>query len=171
MTGGARPDGERDAAIERIPVPVAQRIRGLIDDLKAIELLLSEVSFDDYKGALHSGDSIKLVRTAYPLERAFEIASNYLLELVGLALKELGIASVDGPTDVQRSADEKILTQRMADQLADIHRARNALQHDYPDLRASTIYPACQELAKITPAFLRAYVRWLRSVGYGKGAT
>ena len=158
--------GEDELA--RIPLAIAQRLRGLMDDLKVQELLLSEVSFDDYKSAIHGRDPIKLARTAYPLERAFEIASNYVVELVGLALKELDIAPVDGPADLQRSADEEIVSQRMADELADIHRARNGLQHDYPDLRASTIYPACEQLVKLTPAFLRAYVRWLRTAGYGR---
>jgi uncharacterized protein YutE (UPF0331/DUF86 family) len=164
----ARGSGADDGgALARIPVPIAQRLRGLMDDLKVLELLLSEVSFDEYKNALHSRDTIKLARTAYPLERAFEVASNYVVELVGLALKELKIVPVDGPTDYQRGADQEIVTQRMADQLMDIHRARNGLQHDYPDARASTVYPACAELVNVAPAFLRAYVRWLRDVGYG----
>src|SRR5207248_2233551 len=151
-----------------MPVPIAQRLRGLLDDLKVIQLLLDEVSVEDYKGALHSRDAIKLARTAYPLERAFEVASNYVVELAELALRELGIASSHGPGDLQAIADQNIITQRMADELADIHRARNGLQHDYPDLRASTIYPACEQLAKMMPAFLRAYSRWLRGLGYGR---
>jgi len=163
----ARGQGGDDALQPRLPVPIAQRVKGLIDDHKVIALLLSEVSFDDYRDALHSRDTIKLARTAYPLERAFEVASNYVVELAALALKELGLDPIDGPKDLDALAQENVIPQRTADELADIHRARNGLQHDYPDLRASTIYPACEQLAKITPAFLRAYSRWLGSRGYG----
>jgi uncharacterized protein YutE (UPF0331/DUF86 family) len=150
-----------------MPVAIAQRLRGLIDDLKVIQLLLDEVSFEDYKASLHSRDAIKLARAAYPLERAFEVASSYIVELAELALKEVGIAPSDGPTDLQAIAGENIIPRRMADELAGIHRARNGLQHDYPDLRASTIYPACEQLARLTPPFLRAYSRWLQRLGYG----
>jgi uncharacterized protein YutE (UPF0331/DUF86 family) len=157
----------QDALPPRIPVAIAQRLRGLIDDLKVIQLLLDEVSFDDYKDAVHSRDATKLARVAYPLERAFEVASNYVAELAELALEELGITPANGPRNLQAIADANIITQRLADELADIHRARSGLQHDYPDLRASTIYPACEQLAKRTPTFLRAYSRWLDSLGYG----
>ena len=153
-----------------VPVPIAQRLRGLIDDLKVIQLLLDEVSFEDYKASLRNRDTIKLARTAYPLERAFEVASNYVVELARLALREIGVAPSDGPTDLRGLADASIISRRMADQLVDIHRARNGLQHDYPDVRASTIYPACEQLAKLTPSFLRAYSQWLQSLGYGGGS-
>jgi uncharacterized protein YutE (UPF0331/DUF86 family) len=150
-----------------VPVPIAQRLRGLIDDLRVIQLLLDEVSFEDYKASLRSRDAIQLARVVYPLERAFEVGSNYVVELARLALKELGATSSDGPTDLRGLADANIISRRMADQLVDIHRAGNGLQHDYPDVRASTIYPACEQLARLTPSFLRAYSQWLRSLGYG----
>jgi uncharacterized protein YutE (UPF0331/DUF86 family) len=148
-------------------VPIAQRLRGLIDDLKVIQLLLDEVSFDDYKASLRSRDTIQLARIAYPLERAFEVASNYVVELAQLALKEIGVASSDGLTDLRGIADANIISRRMADQLVDVHRARNGLQHDYPDVRASTIYRACEQLARLMPSYLRAYSQWLQSLGYG----
>jgi uncharacterized protein YutE (UPF0331/DUF86 family) len=51
--------------------------------------------------------------------RAFEIISNYIVELAGLALKELGIAPIDGARDLDALADEGVITKRLAEQLAD----------------------------------------------------
>jgi hypothetical protein len=40
------------------------------------------------------------------------------------------------------------------------------LTHAYPDVRASAIYPACQELAKLVQPVARFYMRWLGDLGY-----
>lgn len=145
---------------------MAQRLSGLVAPLQALELLLSEVGIDDYRDGLHGKDPVILKDRVLPLERAFEILSNYIVELTGLALSELGIASVDGVRDLDALAEEGVISKRLAGELADIHRARNALQHDYPDMRASIIYPAGREVVKLVPLFARSYLRWLGSLGY-----
>lgn len=149
-----------------VPVPIAQRLRGFVPALQTLQLLLREVSYDDYENGLHSRDPVVLKETVLPLERAFEIVDNFIVELTGLALKELGIASTDGIRELEALAGEGLITKRLAEQLADIHRARNSLTHDYPDVRASIVYPACQEAAKLVLPFSRSYMRWLGEIGY-----
>jgi uncharacterized protein YutE (UPF0331/DUF86 family) len=153
-------------AAPKIPLPIAQRLSAIVPAYQTLQLILSEVSFEDYKDGLHSRDPVKLKDVVFPLERAFEVANNFVAELAALGLEELGRASMDGPGDLDALAAEGVIPARLAEQLADIHRTRNDVTHDYPDLRASVIYPACEELAKVLPAFLRAYVRWLRDLGY-----
>ena len=150
----------------RIPVPIAQRISGLVTDYRTLQLILAEVSDVDYREALASRDPERLKNVVYPLERAFEIANNYVVELVAFGLEELGQRPIDGPTDLQTFRDEGVLPQRLTDQLVRIHRARNDLTHDYPDVRAAAIYEACRAQIKAIPAFLRAYAKWLKSRGY-----
>jgi uncharacterized protein YutE (UPF0331/DUF86 family) len=154
------------ADARRIPVPIAQRISGLVTDYRTLQLILAEVSEVGYREALASRDPQRLKDVVYPLERAFEIANDYVVELVALGLEELGQTPIDGPTDLQAFRDEGVLPRRLTDQLARIHRARNDLTHDYPDVRAATIYEACRAQVKVIPAFLRAYAKWLKSRGY-----
>lgn len=145
---------------------MAQRLRGLVPALQTLQLLLEEISYDDYRSGLHGRDPVRLKDKVLPLERAFEIVSNYVVELTGLALGELAIAPVDGVRDLEALAGQGVITKRLADQLGEIHRARNGLTHDYPDVRASIVYPACQSAAKLVRPFARAYLRWLGTIGY-----
>lgn len=147
-------------------MPMAQRLRGFVPALQTLQLLLREVGYDDYKDGLSSRDPVVLKDKVLPLERVFEIISNYIVELTGLALEELGVSSVDGVRDLEALAEEGVITKRLAEQLGDVHRARNGLTHDYPDVRASIVYPACQEVAKLVQPFVRFYLRWLGEIGY-----
>lgn len=165
MARGSASEGERSSGTP-VPVPIAQRIGGIVPALKTLQLLLSEVSFEDYRDGLHSRDPLVLKDKVLPLERAFEIITNYLVELAALALEELGIAPVDGVRDLRALADEGIISKQLAEQLVDLHRARNGLQHQYPDARASIIYPACEQAAKVVAPFAQSYLRWLDNIGY-----
>lgn len=103
-------------------------------DYEALRLILAEVSAEDYRDCLKSADPQLLKDVAYPLERAFRIASEYTVELVALGLKELGLTPNKSRADLQIFADEGAISQRMSDQLAKIHRARNEAIHEYPDV-------------------------------------
>lgn len=165
MAQGASHD-DRGSPGARVPVPMSQRLSGLVPPRQALQLLLGEVSFDDYRDGLHRRDPVVLRDRVLPLERAFEIISNYIVELTSLALNELGVASIDGVRDLHALADEGVIGRRLAEELVDVHRARNGLQHDYPDVRASIVYPACQEVVELVMPFARSYFRWLGSRGY-----
>lgn len=168
MARGGGDSTEQGAAPAPMPLPIMQRIRGLIDDLHALELILGEVSLEEYRAGLHSHEPRVLKEIVYPLERAYEVASNYVVELTALGLKEIGTTPVDGPTDFRQLRAEGVITQRLCDQLSSIQRARNVLQHDYPDLRATTIYEAAELQLKSIPRFLKGYAGWMRSLGYGR---
>lgn len=134
---------------------------------RTLQLILEEVSAEDYRHSLGSRDPQLLKDVAYPLERAFQIASDYTVELVALGLEELGVTPNNSQADLQIFADEGVISQRLSDQLAAIHRARNESIHECPDVRAATIYEAGEEQVKVVPAFLEAYSKWLKSLGYG----
>ena len=148
-----------------IPKEIALRLRGVADNHHVLALLLENVSQEAYREGLRSRDAEVLTTRVYPLERAFEIASNYTRELVALGLKEARLPSVDGPSDFRALSDERIISKPLSEQLIQIHAARNALQHDYPDLRATTIYEAAQLQLTALPRFLKGYVKWLRDLG------
>ena len=168
MTG---PQGAGGAWVRRIPTPIAQRLSGIVTNYRTLQLTLDEVSPDRYREGLRSRDPRKLKSDVYPLERAFEVAANYVVELVRLGLRELGIATADGPTDLHAFRAAGAISQRLCDQLVQIHRARNDLAHDYPDLRASAIYEASELQIKVIPVFLREYTRWLRAQRFAAPTT
>jgi len=159
--------GRRRGSMTRIPVPIAQRISGLTTGYRTLQLILDDVTEAGYQDALRSRDPQRLKDIVYPLERAFEVASNYTIELVALGLEEVGLVPVDGPRDLRAFCDAGVISRRLRDQLARIHRARNELTHQYPDVLAATIYEAGHEQIRAIPAFLRAYATWLTSRGYG----
>lgn len=47
--------------------------------------------------------------------------------------------------------------------------ARNDLQHEYPDVRASGMHQAAEDLVAELPGYLADFVAWLRRLGFGSG--
>lgn len=103
----------------------------------------------------------------YPLERAFEIVDNYVVELAALGLAECGIESLDAPRNLARLRKEGAIGGMRCRNLARIHRVRNELAHEYPDVRAQAVYEAAQLLAGELPGFFRDYAAWMRRLGFG----
>jgi uncharacterized protein YutE (UPF0331/DUF86 family) len=153
---------------EPIPREIALRLRGVVDNHHVLELLLEKVTRDDYRAGLRSRDPEELTTRVYPLERAFEIASNYTRELVALGLTTARLPTGDGPSDFRALQRLGVVGKPLRDELIRIHTARNALQHDYPDLRAATVYDGAQLQLTALPRFLKAYVAWLRELGFGR---
>jgi len=146
------------------------RLSGILTDVKVLKLLFDEVSLDAYRDGLKGKDPIALIETVYPLERAFEVGSNYMVELIELGLGELGIASKDGPRDIGAFVSQKVISASMGEQLVAIHRARNMLTHDYPDLKASVVYDGATVCVNVLPRFVQRYITWLASIGYATPA-
>jgi predicted nucleotidyltransferase/uncharacterized protein YutE (UPF0331/DUF86 family) len=155
-----------DDQVAPIPAPMLVRLRGILTDIKVLKLLLDEVTLDEYREGLTSKDPVTLRQSIYPLERAFEVASNYTAELIRLGLDELGVSSIDGQRDIGAFVSERIISAKMGEELVTIHRGRNMLAHAYPDLKASVVYDGATACVKLLPRFVQDYIKWLDSIGY-----
>src|SRR3989442_15799259 len=98
----------------------------------------------------------------YPLERAFEILSNYVVELNELGLEEAGLTPGDRSANLRLLGRNKVLRSERGRRWRGILEARNELQHEDPDIRAAGVYHAAVELAGDFPAYVRDYVAWMR---------
>ena len=134
---------------------------------EALTHLLERTSEEQFVGAARTADPEALGGQVYPLERAFEILCNYVSELNELGLEEAGLSAGDRPTNLRLLEREKVLGSERTRRWRAILEARNELQHEYPDVRAAGVYQAAVDLADDFPAYIRAYVRWMRRLGFG----
>jgi uncharacterized protein YutE (UPF0331/DUF86 family) len=134
---------------------------------EALGYVLERTREGEFVRAARLVDPEELVRHVYPLERAFEILCNYVAELNELGLQEAGLTAGDRPTNLRLLEREQVIGPERARRWRGILEARNELQHEYPDIRAARIYPEVVELARDLPAYVRAYVAWMRQLGFG----
>jgi uncharacterized protein YutE (UPF0331/DUF86 family) len=136
---------------------------------QALTHLLERTSEEQFIGAARAADPEALGSQVYPLERAFEILCNYVSELNELGLEAAGLTSGDRPTNLRLLEREKVLGSERVRRWRAILGTRNELQHEYPDVRAAGVYQAAVDLSDDFPAYIRAYVRWMRRLGFGSG--
>lgn len=136
---------------------------------EALSYVLERTTREQFVEASRLTDPEQLSMQVYPLERAFEILSNYVAELNELGLDEAGLMPGDRPTNLRLLEREKVLGPDRTRRWRGILEARNELQHEYPDIRAAGIYQAVVDLAGDFPAYIRAYVGWMRRLGFGGG--
>lgn len=134
---------------------------------EALAYVLERTRENEFVRAVRLVDPEELTRHVYPLERAFEILCNYVAELNELGLAEAGLTAGDRPTNLRLLEREQVIGPERARRWRGILEARNELQHEYPDIRAARIYRAVVELATDLPAYIRAYVAWMRQLGFG----
>lgn len=152
-----------------LPRPIALRIADVHRHYAALALALEQTSKDQFVEAARLSEGRELLQHVYPLERAFEILCNYVAELNELGLAEAGITPVDRLTNLRLLDREGIISGQRAKRLRSVMGARNDLQHEYPDVRAAGTYQAAGDLLTELPGYLRAYVTWMRRLGFGKG--
>lgn len=149
-----------------LPLAMQQRLAALPTALRTLDLLLQEISLDEYRAGLGSKDERTLIEKVYPLERAFEVVSNYVVELARLALDELGVDPVDGVRDLEALATHGVIGKTLAAELVAVHRARNELTRAYPELGGKLLYEAATATAKHARAFAAGYFTWIKARGY-----
>lgn len=178
IIGAARSENERVQELawgvpvaleESLPRKIAVRLADVRRHYEALAHFLELTSKEQFIGAARTADPEALGGQVYPLERAFEILCNYVSELNELGLEEAGLTAGDRPTNLRLLGREKVLGSERTRRWRAILEARNELQHEYPDVRASGIYHAAIELADDFPAYIRAYVDWMRRLGFGSG--
>ena len=79
------------------------------------------------------------------------------------APESAGIEPERGPRDLRRLAKEGALGEARAERLVPILQERNALAHEYPDLRARKVYDAATLLERELGPFVRELTMWLVS--------
>jgi uncharacterized protein YutE (UPF0331/DUF86 family) len=153
-------DGPSRDDLMRLPVDVRARLRDIPRHMRALQSLLATTDEGRYSEAARSSDPDVLTRDVYPLERAFEIISNYVVELARSAIEFIGLEPQDAVLNLRRLAHEGASSRSRTEQLIDVHRMRNNLTHQYPDVRARMIFEAAEILERETGPFLRDFTPW-----------
>jgi uncharacterized protein YutE (UPF0331/DUF86 family) len=147
--------------LTRLPTEVRTRLRDIPRHLRALQSLLASTNEEPYAAAARSTDPDVLTRDVYPLERAFEILGNYVVELAKSGVEAIGAGPKDAVRDLQTLAAEGATTPSRAARLIEVHRTRNNLAHRYPDIRGRMIFEAAGILETELGPFLRDYTRWM----------
>jgi uncharacterized protein YutE (UPF0331/DUF86 family) len=157
------------------PRPLPREIKVRLADLRrhyeALALALEQTSLDAFRSAARGTDPAALTRAVYPVERGFEVLCNYAAELAELGLNEAGLEPGDRPANIRLLERERVISAARSRRLRAALEARNALQHEYPDVRAAGTYEAAGDLVAELPGFLRDYVAWLRRLGFGEASS
>jgi uncharacterized protein YutE (UPF0331/DUF86 family) len=156
--GGGPP--QRDDLL-RLPPAARTRLRDIPRHLRALQSILATTDEDRYSAAARSSDPSVLTRDVYPLERAFEILIGYIVELAQIGVEALEIEPRDAVRSLRTLVDRGAVTRARAERLVAVYRARNALVHQYPDVRARLVYEAADALDTETAPFVRDYTPWL----------
>lgn len=157
---GANPgDIDRDKLL-RLPREVRVRIRDIPRHLRAFRLALSRTSEERLVDAMRSGDEEVLLAEVYPIERPLELLDNYIGELTMIGLEDAGEPLGSGVENLRRLAELGGVATSRAERLIEVHRTRNDLEHQYPDVAAAGIFEAAGILSKDISPFLSEYLRW-----------
>jgi uncharacterized protein YutE (UPF0331/DUF86 family) len=151
-----------------LPRDIAVRLTDLRAHYEALIVALQETSAEEFVTAANARTPDELNKRVYPIERGFEIVSNYVAELTELGLE----AGSMTPATTRRAnlgllAKENVIPVTLERTLAAVLSARNDLTHAYPDVRATGIYEAAEDLTAAAPAYAAAYVAWMRRLGFG----
>ena len=156
------------AARQPLPTPIKTRLAETRKHALALKALVEGTTREEFVAAVAHGSPDALVTTVYPLERAFEILVNFVIELAhfGLQLAQI-VPEGSGAKVLDQLAAEGVISKSRRDMLAAIYRARNEMQHAYPDVGAQATYDAAGALLDEFGGFFGDYARWLRGLGFG----
>jgi uncharacterized protein YutE (UPF0331/DUF86 family) len=156
------------AARPPLPTPIKTRLAETRKHALALKMLLESTTKEDFAAAVADGSADALMAKVYPLERAFEILVNLVVELaeLGLQLAEI-VPDASSAKVLKQLESEGVVSKSRRERLAAIYRARSEMQHAYPDVGAHATYEAAQSLFDELGGFFGDYARWLRELGYG----
>lgn len=151
-----------------LPTPIKTRLAATRKHALALKTLLEGTTQEAFVAAARDGSPAALVTHVYPLERAFEILVNFVVELAGLGLQVAGIVPEgSGAKVLEQLEKERVISKSRRTRLAAIYQARNEMQHAYPDVVAQSTYEAARSLLAELGGFFGDYARWLRQHGHG----
>lgn len=155
-------------ALPPLPTPIKTRLAETRKHALALKALLEGTTKEAFVAAARDGSPGALIETVYPVERAFEILTNFVVELAELGLQLAEIVPDSSSAKVLRQLEtERVVSKSRRARLAAIYRARSELQHAYPDVGAQATYDAARALLDELGGFFGDYARWLRELGYG----
>jgi uncharacterized protein YutE (UPF0331/DUF86 family) len=156
------------AARPPLPTPIKTRLAETRKHALALKALLEGTTKEEFVAAVAEGSADALLSKVYPLERAFEILVNFVVELAELGLQLAEIVPDGSSAKVLKQLEsEGVLSKSRRERLAAIYRARSEMQHAYPDVGAHSTYDAARSLLDELGGFFTDYARWLRELGYG----
>lgn len=156
------------AARRPLPTPIKTRLAETRKHALALKALLEGTTKEAFVAAVADGSGDALVTKVYPLERAFEILVNFVVELAELGLQLAEVVPDGSSAKVLRQLEtEAVISRSRRERLAAIYRARSEMQHAYPDVGADATYDAARSLLDELGGFFGDYARWLRELGYG----
>jgi uncharacterized protein YutE (UPF0331/DUF86 family) len=151
-----------------LPTPIKTRLAETRKHALALKGILEGTTREAFAAAVADGSADALVTNVYPLERAFEILVNFIVELAELGLQLAEIVPDSSSARVLKQLEtEGVISKSRRERLAVIYRARSEMQHAYPDVGAQQTYDAAQSLLDELGGFFADYARWLRELGYG----
>jgi len=154
-----------------LPMPIKTLLAETRKHALALKALVEGTTRETFVAAVAQGSPDALLTTVYPLERAFEILVRFVVELteLGLQIAEI-VPGGSGAKVLDQLVAEGVISKSRRERLAAIYRARNEMQHAYPDVGAQATYDAAGALLEELGGFLGDYARWLRGLGYGSEA-
>jgi uncharacterized protein YutE (UPF0331/DUF86 family) len=156
------------AARPPLPTPIKTRLAESRKHALALKALLEATPKEAFVEAVAEGSVDALVTKVYPLERAFEILVNFVVELAGLGLQLAELVPEGSSARVLEQLEaEGVVSKSRRDRLVAIYRVRNEMQHAYPDVAVQATYDAARSLLDELGGFFNDYARWLRKLGYG----
>jgi uncharacterized protein YutE (UPF0331/DUF86 family) len=154
-----------------LPKEIAQPLKDLLRHRLALRLILERLSRDEYLAAMRAGGADELLELVYPLERAVEVANNYTIALASRALGLQGIESSSAPEALRKLNEQGAISAELAKRLTAANRVRNEAQHASKIVRGAALYDVAKEQDALLEPFLKAYVRWLDELGFGRAAS
>lgn len=156
------------AARPPLPTPIKTRLAETRKHALALKALLETTTKASFASAVADGSPDALVTTVYPIERAFEILVNFVVELAELGLQLAEITPEGSRAKaLEQLKDEGVISESRRGRLVAIYRVRSQMQHAYPDVGAQSTYDAARSLLDELAGFFSDYARWLRGLGYG----
>ena len=151
-----------------LPNPIKTRLAETRKHALALKALLEATTKEEFAAAVADGSPEALTTKVYPLERAFEILVNFVVELSELGLQLANVVpDVSSAKVLKQLENEGVLAKARRERLASIYRARSQMQHGYPDVRTIATYDAARSLLDELGGFFNDYARWLRKLGHG----
>jgi uncharacterized protein YutE (UPF0331/DUF86 family) len=118
-----------------------------------------------YEAAARSTDPAQLTQV-YAVEHGFELLVNSISQLVRETLEQHGLREPDdsqnAPADLRAFCEAGAITKAQRDRMISLCRLRNELQHEYPDVRASSIHEGVKVLLAEIGPFMQSYSAWLK---------
>jgi len=152
---------------KKLPREIAVRLKDFRPHYEALTVALQQTTAEEFLAAANERTPDELNKRVYPIERSFEILCNYIAELNELGLQVAGVTpGATRRANLRLLAKESVISVALERTLAAVLSARNDLAHEYPDVRATGIYGAAEDLTVAAPEYAAAHVAWMRRLGF-----